>query len=257
MSQSRSQHPFISVRARRASARGGVREWTRMGLLVVAMVSVVLVPFALWGGAMDRAAPAWLAQQEARAWISVLGVALLVADVVAPVPSSLVCMGLCWSLGPLWGGVAVGVGTTLAFATGYGIGRLVPEARLRAWIGADAWDRARLRARRHALWWIAASRPLPLFAEVTALLAGAWRVPVAAALGHAALASAAMGATYGGAASLGRDQPSAILTLFILLALPAVSWLVHRLVPRSGGVMNEYQGGSLESGSVAREEGRP
>ncbi len=231
MSLGRSR-PFASLRARRESVSGIAREWGRLGALLVALCILILVPFALWGGQLDRAAPAWLGSFDAQPWMIVLGIALLVADVVAPVPSSLVCMALCWSLGPVWGGVSVALGTLLAFATGYGLGRMIPEPRLRAWVGAELWDRARARAKRHSLWWIAASRPLPVLAEITALLAGTWRVPPATAFAHAALASAAMGAIYGATASLGRAQPNALLALAVLLALPAASWILHRLALR-------------------------
>jgi uncharacterized membrane protein YdjX (TVP38/TMEM64 family) len=231
LSESRS-HPLASVRARRESVGGIAREWGRLSAFFVALGILILVPFALWGSQLDRAAPAWLGSFDAQPWMVLLGISLLVADVVAPVPSSLVCMALCWSLGPLWGGVTVALGTSLAFATGYGLGRMVPEPRLRAWVGAELWDRARARARRHSLWWIAASRPLPVLAEVTALLAGTWRVPAATAFAHAALASTAMGAIYGATASLGRAQPNALLALAVLLALPAASWLLHRVALR-------------------------
>jgi uncharacterized membrane protein YdjX (TVP38/TMEM64 family) len=144
------------------ATRSDRAEWLRLGAFAAVLLACVLVPFALWGDALDRAAPQWLDAQDARLWIAAFGIALLVADVLLPVPSSVVAMGLCWSLGPVWGGLSVVIGGLLAFATGYGIGRLVPEARLRRWVGPLLWDRAREQARERALWWIVFARPLPV-----------------------------------------------------------------------------------------------
>jgi uncharacterized membrane protein YdjX (TVP38/TMEM64 family) len=209
--------------------------WLRLGAFLVALLLFILIPFALWGGALDREAPALLADLQrdaARPYLALLGGALLVADVVAPVPSSLVAMALCWELGPLAGGCTVALGTWLAFVTGYGLGRALPEERLRRWIGAALWIRLRRSASWGSLAWIVATRPLPLLAEATALLAGALRLPVVPALTHAALASSAVGALYAGSAALGRAQPGAALTALALFAVPALGWLAHRVAVR-------------------------
>ena len=192
------------------------------------MTVCVLLPFALWGDALERAAPAWLQAHDGRAWLATIGVALLVADVVLPVPSSVIAIALCWSLGPVVGGMAVALGGFLSFATGYGLGRLLPEARLRRWIGAEPWDRLRGRASDHAGWWIVVARPLPVLAELSAVFAGVWRLPLRVAFAQAALASIAMGALYGGSAWLGARAPGAAATFVVLLCLPVAFWAAHR-----------------------------
>lgn len=226
MSQSHGQSEVVARAGRRSL------EATRLAAFVTAIALFILIPFALWGGALDRAAPAWLEQASLRPYLALLGGALLVADVVAPVPSSLVAMALCWELGPLVGGLTVALGTWLAFVVGYGLGRALPEERLRGWIGAALWERLRGSASRHSLGWIVATRPLPLLAEATALLAGALRLPLVTALLHAAFASSAVGALYAVSVALGRAQPVAALTVVALVAVPALSWLAHRFAVR-------------------------
>jgi len=139
-------------------------------------------------------------------------------------------MALCWRLGPLWGGACVATGLSLAFVVGYGLGRLMPEARLRRWIGHALWDRTRDRADRRALWWISLMRPLPLLAETSAVLAGVWRLPFVSAAGCAVAASIATAALYAASASLGRGAPGLFAGLLSTLALPGVLWLLHRRV---------------------------
>lgn len=204
--------------------------WLRLGWFAGVVLAAVLVPFALWGDALDAAAPLWLQARDARLSLAVLGIALLVVDVGLPIPSSVIAVALCLSLGPLWGGAAVAAGCLLAFVAGYGLGRLLPEAQLRAWIGAALWDRVREQARGRALWWIVVARPLPVLAEVSALMAGVFRVPPLVAFVPAALASAAVGALYGGSVWIGQRGPGTALLLLTLFAVPTLTWLAHRLV---------------------------
>lgn len=203
-----------------------------MTVVLVVLLVCVLVPFALWGDALERAAPLWLRAQDARAWLAAFGVALLVVDVLLPVPSSLVAVMLCVALGPLWGGVCVAAGAWLSFVVGYGLGRLVPESRLRRWVGPALWDRLRDRASNRALWWITVARPLPVLAEISALLAGVWRVPPLRAFAHAAAAAGVLGALYGASVRVGRDAPHIAATVLVLLLLPAITWWLHRIVVR-------------------------
>jgi uncharacterized membrane protein YdjX (TVP38/TMEM64 family) len=210
----------------------GRAEWARMTAVLGVLLVFVLVPFALWGDALERAAPLWLQAQDARVWLAVFGVALLVVDVALPVPSSLVAVMLCLALGPLWGGACVATGAWLSFVVGYGLGRLVPESRLRRWVGPALWDRLRDRASDRALWWIAVARPLPVLAEVSALLAGVWRLPPLRAFAHAAAAAVVLGALYGASVWIGRDAPHIAATVLALLLLPAVTWWLHRIAVR-------------------------
>lgn len=209
--------------------------WLRMGAVVLTLMLCVLVPFALWGDALDRAAPTWLATTDSLVWLAALGIALLIADVVLPIPSSVVGMALCWALGPFWGGMSMALGLTLSFALGYALGRLVPEQRLRQWVGPELWDRVRHRAHRQTLWWIVASRPLPLLAEMSALLAGVWRVSAGPALLIAAVSSGAVAALYAASAWLGRNAPNLGLVLLAMLTLPVLTWVAHRVAVRRMG----------------------
>ena len=202
--------------------------WTRVALLVLGLLACVLVPFALWGDALERAAPLWLHSGNSVTWLALLGISLLLADVVLPIPSSLVAVALCWTLGPVLGGISVAVGGFLSFVAGYWIGRIVPEARLRQWLGAALWDRMRMRAQAADCWWIALSRPLPVLAELSAVLAGVWRLPPWRTALQAGAASLVLGALYGGSAWLGAQAPSVLSSLAILLLLPASFWCLHR-----------------------------
>lgn len=216
--------------------------WLRMTSFAFALAVCVLLPFALWGDGFDRHAPLWLQAQPSPLAIALFGVCLLVIDVVLPVPSSVVSALLCWQLGPALGGVAVASGVFLAFVTGYGLGRLLPEPRLRAWIGPDLWDATRSRARKRALTWIVLARPLPVLAELSAVLAGVWRVPPARAFTSAVTASILIGMLYGGSAWIGTQAPSTTLLVIALGALPTALWVIHRPLLRRVSLRRTNEG---------------
>jgi uncharacterized membrane protein YdjX (TVP38/TMEM64 family) len=206
--------------------------WLRLAWVLSLLTLCILVPFALWGDTLDRAAPLWMMQHHSVMLIAAVGIALLVADVLLPIPGSVVSMALCWTLGPLWGGASVAVGLTLSFALGYALGRLAPHERIRQWVGPALWDAVARKARHQALWWIVVARPLPLLAEMSALLAGVWRVPPLRALSVAALSSVTVASLYAGSAWLGTNVPGLAITLLATLALPAATWALHRMAVR-------------------------
>lgn len=202
----------------------------RLAAVLCTLVLALSLPFVLWGERFDRAAPQWLEAFGSDAAFAALGIGLLIADVLLPVPSTFVAMALCWRLGPWWGGSCVAAGFALSFVVGYALGRTVPEARLRRWIGPALWDRVRDRADRRALWWISLMRPLPLLSEASAVLAGVWRLPPLPAFAAASAASLATAALYAASAALGRDTPGLPAALLCALAVPAGLWLLHRRV---------------------------
>ena len=207
---------------------------SRMLIVVAVLVAIVIIPFALWGDQMESAAPR-LVQNQAAAWaIAVVGVVLLIADVLLPIPSSVVSITLCLLLGPGWGAAAIFVGMMGAFALGYLVGRLTPVTRLRRWVGPRVWDEVAATAPVARFLWIAASRPVPVLAEVTALFAGTMRLPLAPSLASAGTASLLVAAAYAVIVWLGVHQSSWPIAAFILASalLPAAAWFGCRSMKR-------------------------
>ena len=164
-----------------------------------------------------------------------IGVGLLIVDVLLPVPSSLVMV----LHGALFG---VALGTLLSLAgslgaalVGFAIGRrggpllnklVLPSERRRAEELLGRWGTIA----------VVVTRPMPLLAETTTVIAGAthsisWqRFITAAATGSlpVAVLYAAAGATAAGSASLE-------VVFALVLALAAITWLIERkLAARAG-----------------------
>lgn len=158
----------------------------------------------------------------------VAGAGLLVADVVLPVPSSLV-MVIHGALFGVMIGTALsllgGVGSALA---GYGLGRVGGPPLLRKVCPEAERDRADLLVRRWGLLAVAATRPVPLLAETVAVVAGASgpglvRTTVAAAAGS--LPGALL---YSVAGSRGAGAPSGLVVFAVVIAIAASLWMLGR-----------------------------
>lgn len=163
------------------------------------------------------------------AWAAALGVALLVGDVLLPVPSSIVMV----ANGALFG-VPVGtllslLGSTGATLFGFWIGRRGGKLLDRL-VPSPERERADRLLQRWGMLAIVVTRPIPLVAETVAIMAGAspltWARTALAALAGS-LSPALLYALTGAAA--GRFQNTALMFLFVLL-ITGIFWIIGRKI---------------------------
>jgi len=166
----------IADLARRMTATPSWRLYALIFVLIAGMLaSMLIVGDALdarFGGAagVER-----LKQYGAWAWL--LAIALIVSDLVLPVPGTAVITGLGIIYGPFVGGLVGGVGSVLAGVVAYG-GSRVLGARFAHWlVGDDDLRRLALFFERRGPWAIALSRWLPILPEALCCLAGISRMP--------------------------------------------------------------------------------
>lgn len=158
---------------------------------------------------------------------ALIGISLLIADVVLPVPSSLVMIAHGALFGIVPGTLLSLIGSVGATLVGFALGRrggtwleriVLPKERIRVELMLDRWGALA----------VVVTRPIPLLAETTAILAGAsamsWqRVTLASFAGSlpAALLYALTGAV---AASF---HNTVLMFCFVLL-VSGVFWLISR-----------------------------
>ena len=102
---------------------------------------------------------------------ALLGLALLAGDVFLPVPASLIMIAFGSLFGLAGGAVLSLVGGVLAALLGYGLGRM-GKSRFARWFGQGALDEGQRIFKRHGLWAVVVSRPIPLISETIAVVAG-------------------------------------------------------------------------------------
>jgi uncharacterized membrane protein YdjX (TVP38/TMEM64 family) len=196
---------------------------------VLLLLAGTIIPFMIWGEALESA----FSVQGARAWMAgfgpgagVAGIGLLVADILLPIPSTLVMSALGLTYGPLIGGLYAAAGSALAGVIAYGLSRwlgrplalrLAGEAGLRE--GEEFFAAG-------GAWLVACSRCLPILPEAVACLAGLNRMPFRTFLVAVLCGSLPMGFVFAAIGALGQDDPAWALALSV--AVPALLWLGAR-----------------------------
>lgn len=201
--------------------------WMLVGALLLFFLALFVAVEALRVPALTDPTP--LLQH--RMYSAPLSVSLLMADVVLPVPSSLIMIANGALYGAVMGAGLSLLGTIGATLLGYVLGKR-GSSFLTRHVPLHSRERAQQLLQRWGLLAIIITRPVPLLAETTAILAGTsalrWTsVALAAAAG--ALPAAILYAA-AGAATL-KLQSSAIIFAAVL-AIAGVVWVTGHILQR-------------------------
>ncbi len=206
------------------------RVWIFTFVLLLAMLLLFLVVSALQLPFLAEDTSFLLSQKK---WVAGLaGVGLLIVDVVAPVPSSIVMLANGMLFGPVWGSllsVAGGWGAALA---GYWIGRRGERAGQR-WLGAASLARAGTFFQKYGMLAVIVSRPIPLLAEAVTIIAGISRMPARTFFLAVLLGLLPTAVIYAVAGAYTLDLKRGWYVFVAVLALAGVVWVVGRLLLRS------------------------
>lgn len=203
-------------------------------LLIVILVLLIVVPFLIWGERFDRllsfeGSRSWMEQFGPWAWAA--GIALLVADILLPIPSTVVMSAIGWTYGWWWGGWISSAGSMLAGVTAYALCRWLGRTAA-GWIaGEEGLRRGEELFARGGGWLVALSRWTPVLPEAVACLAGIVRMPWRVFLVALVCGSLPLGFAFAAVGHVGQKSPG--LALLLSGAVPVGLWLVAgRLVRR-------------------------
>ena len=198
----------------------------RTVLLVLLVLAVVCAPFIVAGPELEAWSAARLdAARDHRLAAAIVIVGLLVADVLLPIPSSIISIASGGVLGFAWGTVASTLGMSLACVTGYGLGRWATPRARRLVGDRDATSLASTFAR-HGDWIVIASRAVPVLAESSTILAGIARMPVTPFALFTSLANIGISAVYASVGAHAADARSLLPAVAgTLLAAGPLVWL--------------------------------
>ncbi len=226
----------MSERPESGTAASATSSILWISALFLALAALFAIPFFIWGERFDAFLHqdqllAWFAPYKGSAWLLAIG--LLVADLILPIPNTMVIAALGVIYGPLLGGLVATVGTCLSGMFAYALcrqwgrpvaARLLGEGKLAA---GD-----RFFARCGGLV-VAASRWLPVLPEVISCMAGLSRMSPSVFFVALLCGSAPLCFTVAGLGHLGADRPLLVLALCGVLPVP-VWLLVRRAVLRRG-----------------------
>lgn len=209
--------------------------WRLAGLFLVLAVLFAL-PFLVFGAATEDwlAGPAaeWLQRRRDTAWL--IAVLLLVADLLLPIPNTMVIATLGGLYGPLLGGLVATAGSCLSGLLGYSLCRRFGRPLAARLLGTGELGEAEALFARSGGILVAASRWLPVVPETMACMAGLARMPLAPFALALVCGAAPVGFVVAFIGWLGADRP--LLTLALCALLPLPLWLAAgRLAPALAG----------------------
>lgn len=203
-------------------------------MLVLAILAVVIVPFLIWGARFDEVlsldgARAWLEKHGSWAWLA--GVVLIMADIVLPVPCTVVMSAIGLLYGWWWGGWIAAAGSMLAGMSAYALCRWLGRPAA-LWIaGEEGLRRGEEIFAKGGGWLVALSRWTPVLPEAVACLAGLVRMPWRTFVVSLACGSLPLGFAFAAVGHLGQQHPG--MAVLLSGAVPILLWVIAgRLLKR-------------------------
>jgi uncharacterized membrane protein YdjX (TVP38/TMEM64 family) len=199
-------------------------------LLIVAVAAFVigskLVVENLLGIPMESLAASWLA--NAGLGTATLVVVLLAADVVLPVPSSLVMVFSGAAFGVVWGSIVALVGSIAGEWLGFELVRRYGRGVSSQIVGADEFERFSDFFDRHGVLAVILTRPLPVVMETMSLVAGLSTMSRWAFLGASLVGTAPIVVVYAYAGALSREAGNLVPAVVILVAVAGCGFAWYR-----------------------------
>ncbi|WP_406699061.1 VTT domain-containing protein [Singulisphaera sp. Ch08] len=199
-------------------------------ILIVALVALILTPYFLWHDRMDayfasESYQQWLISAKPYAWL--IAIALIIGDLVLPIPTSPIMASLGVMYGTLLGGLIGAIGSVLAGITAYGVARLLGRRGIELLASEkelaefrdffDSWGTAG----------IIASRAFPVVPEVMTLLAGTAHMHFGRFVLALVVGSVPVGFLM---AWVGEAAGQSSTLLLVMTLLPAGLWVVYLLI---------------------------
>lgn len=207
------------------ASRRHLAPWVIGGLLFLGC----LIPFMIWGEQFEGA----LSLEGARAWMGrfgsgagLAGIGLLVADILLPIPSTVVMSALGLTYGIWLGGLYAATGTTLAGLIAYALSRALGRPLARRLAGEEGLRAGEALFQGGGAWLVAGSRCLPILPEAIACLAGLHRMPFKTYAFALACGSLPTGFLFAAIGALGQEEPGWALALSVMA--PIGLWLAAR-----------------------------
>lgn len=199
----------------------------KLAMIVAGIVILILVPYFLWHEPMDAyfASPEftdWVALSKPYAWS--VAIALLVGDLLLPIPAAPVVATMGVMYGTFWGGVIGATGSFLAGVVAYGLARLAGRKATRILASDEEMADFQQFFDTWGVAGIIASRAMPVLPEVLTIMAGLARMHLGRFFLALAVGAIPMGFLLAWAGSATRASSSMLL---VLTLIPAGLWCLY------------------------------
>lgn len=199
------------------------RYWTATGIVLLLFLSVFLL--------VEQISPSFVADpyevmSSGGKGAALIGVGLLVADVVLPVPSSLIMIANGALFGVVFGAGLSVLGSLGAATAGFYIGRR-GETLLARLVPPEERSRAEKLLREWGVLALIVTRPVPLLAETTVIMAGASTMPWRRMLLATLAGASPVAVVYAVTGTTATNLDSSILAFGLVLFVAGLFWLAR------------------------------
>jgi uncharacterized membrane protein YdjX (TVP38/TMEM64 family) len=231
----------------------------RSGPVVIGLLSLVLTSCARIPTPQE-ANDTVLTLREYESWAWAIGIALIWADVVMPIPQTAVIAALGIIYGTLLGGLLGSLGLITGGLLGYGLMRTSARHLVQRLVGHQSLHRMERLFSRNGAWAIILTRGLShSVPEVMVFLAGLAGMPLGKLIAALTIGSVPTAFVFAAIGAGWADQPILVLAVSYMLPILVLPIALHlmRLRAMSGGA---DQGGARRKGAGAQsgvERSRP
>ncbi|MCB9853478.1 MAG: TVP38/TMEM64 family protein [Phycisphaerales bacterium] len=201
----------------------------RLFVVIIALTVLFTAPLLFFGDTFDVALSGDEAVARLRGygdWAWIVGIGLIVADLVLPIPATAVMAALGIIYGPVIGGVLSGVASFLAGAIAYLATRMIGHRAAVFIVGERDLARTEKFFDRAGGYAVAFSRPLPILPEVTACLAGLAAMRRRVFFVALGIGSFVTGFAYAWVGHAGASNPG--MAMLIGAVIPVAIWPIAR-----------------------------
>jgi len=198
------------------------RGWLLLG---VALLAIILVPYFAFETWIMETGSAWLETISARPVTAAAAViSLLAADVLLPIPSSIVGVFAGNVLGFARGAAVLWTGLMAGCVFGYWLGAHPGRRLARSVVGSTQVMALQERFGRLGPLVLVLARAVPVLAEASVVAAGAARLDVRVFLAATATSNVPIALAYAGIGAVAAETGSFLAVAIGLIAVPTLAW---------------------------------
>jgi uncharacterized membrane protein YdjX (TVP38/TMEM64 family) len=200
--------------------------WLLFGAFIFALI---LVPFLLVGAQIEAWTDDFIESASShQSWVAIVLGTSLALDILIPTPSSLVSTAAGFILGLVKGTLVSWAGMTISCIIGFWLGARFGRPVAQRLVGNSELENLEDMSRRFGDWVIIVSRPIPMLAEASVLVAGTSRMPLYRFLLLSTLSNLGISAAYAAVGAFSATANSFLLAFTGSILIPAITMMVMR-----------------------------
>lgn len=204
-----------------------MKNWVRFLIVFLFLVVTLALPFAFFGDTVEALFTGDKSVEmirESGVLGPLLAIAMLIGDLVLPIPTTAIFAALGIVYGPWLGGSIASLGSFLSGVFGYTLCRRYGLPIAQALAGPESLQSGERLFQKAGGWLVAFSRWLPLMPEVVSCLAGLSRMPLKPFLLALLCGVIPVSFVFAAIGHTGASRP--VLTLILSAIAPLVLWLL-------------------------------